>query len=223
MTKFHSKRWLAVSVFISLPCLGQAQQASGDSPLGDVARGQRQIHRDSKQTGSVPKTYTNTEVTAAVSEAEAKATSSVPEQSSATPKPKRGTEPTRHVASEGSGETSILDRPKDANPDEIIVPAGSEIRVDVYERKIVNPVRVGFSTPIPALSRVAVRVDRSYVPSAYSANGSSYLDYVDYATLKAVTIGDMEYALQAEPQPLLPGATNRDVTFVLSAPLRIPR
>ena len=105
----------------------------------------------------------------------------------------------------------------------IVVPAGTEIRVDVRERKVVVPVRVGFSTPIPALSKVAVQVSRSYVPAGYGSNGAPSVDFVDYATVAAVTVEGRTYEVKADTVPLLRGETNSEVTFVLSAPVSVLR
>jgi len=47
------------------------------------------------------------------------------------------------------------------------VPAGTEIRVDLTESKITGPVRLGFATPIPARTKVAVDTDRTYLQNNY--------------------------------------------------------
>jgi hypothetical protein len=224
MTNFHPNRGLALIAFASLLCcIGLAQQASGDPASVDAASQPRKISQKIKPN-SAPKTYTNADVVASLSPEEAKAASSASDKPSvADSKPASAVPTKKQDVAEGSSKTSILDRPKDTTPDEIIVPAGTEIHVDVEDRKIVNPVRVGFATPIPALSKVALRVDRNYVPYAYLVNGQSYRDYVDYATLTAVTVGDSTYPVQADALPLLKGATNREMIFVLNEPVHILR
>jgi hypothetical protein len=107
----------------------------------------------------------------------------------------------------------------------IVVPAATEIWVDVPERKVVVPVRIGFSTPIPALSKVVVQISRTYVNNGYEDRGMPYVDYVDYATVTSVVIGGTSYSVQTDTVPLFrgEGAANADVTFRLASPLSIPR
>ena len=63
-----------------------------------------------------------------------------------------------------------LDRPKDSaaeNADDLlIVPEGAQLKIDISEGKVVVPVRVGFATAIPALSKVRydIQADRVAVP-----------------------------------------------------------
>ena len=118
---------------------------------------------------------------------------------------------------------SVLDRDQEPAPDAIMVPAGTEIRVDVAEGKVVLPVRVGFSTPIPALSKVALHVSRVYTSVLNASNGAPNVDYLDYARATAVTVGDTTYKVTANSVPLLNGAANKEVTFVLSAPILVLR
>jgi hypothetical protein len=86
---------------------------------------------------------------------------------------------------------------------------------------------MGFATPIPALSLVTVQVSRKDVtpPANYSGGnyftGIPYFDYVDYATLTAVTIGATTYPIQTDSIPLLKGSSNSDVVFTLTAPLKL--
>ncbi len=44
------------------------------------------------------------------------------------------------------------------------------------------------------------------------------VEYVDYAMATAVTVGDTTYDMNADSVPLLKGAANKELTFVLSAP-----
>jgi hypothetical protein len=80
----------------------------------------------------------------------------------------------------------------------------------------VIPVRVGFATPIPALSQVTVDETRSYVGIPESS-GTPYpapadVDYVEYATVTAITVAGNTYKVQTNSLPLQKGATDREVT-----------
>lgn len=122
---------------------------------------------------------------------------------------------------------SVFDRPKDSRPDVIVVPAGTELKVDVDQHKTVVPVRVGFATPIPALSQVTVEATRSYVGmpdfSSTSYPALAYVDYVEYATVTAITVAGNTYEVQTNSVTLQKGGTNSEVTFILAAPLKILR
>lgn len=115
---------------------------------------------------------------------------------------------------------------QESSDDVIIVPAGTELRVDVDQHKMVLPVRVGFDTAIPALSEVTVQTNRTYidVPTSYqSASVTSYADYVDNATVVAVTVSGKTYDLQTNQVALAKGGTNNEVSFILSKPVTISR
>ena len=73
----------------------------------------------------------------------------------------------------------VLDAPKQNLPDVIVVPAGTQIKVDISEEnpplnvplrtfsgKVTIPVRVGWATVIPALTKVTVEVSALYYPVA---------------------------------------------------------
>jgi len=99
--------------------------------------------------------------------------------------------------------------------------------VDVDDHKTVVPVRVGFVTPIPALSKVTVQVTRAYVAVSridmpyYS--GLANVDYSEYATITAVTVGGKTYQVETNSVPIFLGGTNSEMTFTLSVPLAILR
>jgi len=214
-----------VLLLVSFSC---AQLLSQTQSLGDVAREQKEIrnHRekDGETTKAKPKPLTNEDLAS-------DSTSTSGDQSVADENPPAKSQPAetgneRSVISHANT-GSVLDRPKDSKPDEIVVPAGTELKVDIGQHKIVIPVRVGFATPIPALSRVTVDVTRSYVGiSAFSSTPYPTLadvDYVEYATVTAITVAGNTYEVQTNSVPLLKGATNNEVTFVLGAPLKILR
>jgi hypothetical protein len=135
---------------------------------------------------------------------------------------------------------SVMDRSKsDDQPEPLVVPAGTEIRVDMVSNKVVVPVRVGFTTAIPALSKVSVKIDRVYPPSAYDASGSllnsATVRYAEYGVLTRVTVNGVTYEVESNSVPLgTPGSSAvtagnsmpdsvHEVKFELSAPLSIPR
>ena len=134
---------------------------------------------------------------------------------------------------------TVLDRPAGEKPAPYIVPAGTEIRVDVVEGKVIVPVRVGFATPIPALSKVAVQVNRVYAPAYLDANGvrqdGGNASYAEYGVLTAVTVDGVTYPVQSNSVPLASAGSMavtldnsaassvHDVKFVLSASLSIAR
>ena len=135
---------------------------------------------------------------------------------------------------------SVLDRPLGEKPDPIVVPAGTEIRVDIVDGKVLVPVRVGFATPIPALSKAAVQIERVYRPPVYDASGavrqdSAYSSYAEYAVLSTITVDGVTYRVESNSVPLASpgssavtpdnsmGSSVHDVKFVLSTPLAIKR
>lgn len=106
----------------------------------------------------------------------------------------------------------------------IVVPAGTELRVDIDERKVVVPVRVGFATPIPALSKATVQVRREQITTnAYAVGQVPYVDYVDYATVTAVTVGSTTYEVETDTVQLFKGPGNKEVKFILSKPVSVLR
>ena len=132
---------------------------------------------------------------------------------------------------------SVYDRPKDkveeAESDFIVVPAGTEIRVDITESKVIVPVRVGFATPIPPLSKVAVQINRAYYYTGSNGTfGNGPVALAENAVLTTVTVDGVTYPVQAASVPLdNVGATRgatlppslHDVTFILSAPISVHR
>jgi hypothetical protein len=132
---------------------------------------------------------------------------------------------------------SVMDRPLGEKPEPLVVPAGTEVRVDLVDGKVVVPVRVGFATAIPALSKAVVKIDRVYGPTAYDANGNllGNTRYAEYGVLTAVTINGATYQVETNSVPLAtPGSSAvsadnsmgdsvHEVKFVLSAPLSIAR
>ncbi len=117
-----------------LPVLSRAQ----DKPLGDVAREQRERQEARKKASP------ENNLTGQGSEV---AKDKIPESLSAQPAPLEKT----------AGRSAVLDAPKDNEPDVFTIPAGTQIEVSVQDKKVTWPVRIGFATPIPALSKVTIQ------------------------------------------------------------------
>jgi hypothetical protein len=119
---------------------------------------------------------------------------------------------------------SVLDVPKQTSPDGIVVPAGTQIKVDISEEnpprdvaprtfsgKVTIPVRVGWATAIPALTKVTVEVSTLYYPGP----GRYYsVDYPQAAQLTAVVLDGTSYDVQTDQVPVLAGSAS-EVTFTL--------
>jgi hypothetical protein len=194
-----------------------AQQAAPSKPLGDVARDQQQARKLEKKA---PAGHVYKEIGTA----------------SAGNNLKTSSEPTVDPLRIAPVYRSVFDQAKTNQPDFVIVPAGAEIRVDIVEAKVIVPVRVGFSTPIPALSIAAVKVNQNYyAPVSYNFNsGAGYppVTYGESAELTSVVVRGVSYPVQARPVSLSGGAafgtlptsnSSRDAVFVLTAPLAIQR
>jgi hypothetical protein len=110
---------------------------------------------------------------------------------------------------------SVYDRPEDSAADVVVVPAGTEIHVNILDGNVALPVRLGFATPIPALSKVTVKLFgvRDY-ESYWEFSGLS-----DYASLTSVTIDNATYPVQTDTVPYYAG----EEVFTLIAPLTIKR
>ena len=108
---------------------------------------------------------------------------------------------------------SVYDRPDDSAADVVVVPAGTEIHVNILDGNVALPVRMGFATPIPALSKVTVKLFgvRDY-ESYWEFSGLS-----DYASLTSVTIDNVTYPVQTDTVPYYAG----EEVFTLTAPLTI--
>jgi hypothetical protein len=106
---------------------------------------------------------------------------------------------------------------KKRDSDTLVVPAGTEIRVeftqpyggsaDVITGKVVTPVRVGWATAIPALSKVKMNVAAGFVD------------------LASVTVGKVSYKVNTNAIELYTSATGSDseLGFVLREPVEIAR
>jgi hypothetical protein len=110
-----------------------------------------------------------------------------------------------------------LERPKDRAAEKaddlLIVPEGTQVKIDVSEGKVVVPVRVGCATAIPGLSKATVRV---------SLQGTG--DSVYIAELTDVTVEGVRHGVQADLGAIPgPQALPSEVTFTLLKPVSIQR
>jgi hypothetical protein len=207
-----------VLLLVSFTC---AQSSSQIQSLGDVAREQK----EQKKNRKAAKTLTNDDLTLGSLTTPDVATGAPAESAEA-----QNPEPQEIKVTAPRSQpfvSSNLDRPKDSSPDVVVVPAGTELKVDLDDHKVVVPVRVGFATPIPALSHVAVKVTRSYVAFPYagvqSYGGIANVGYAEYATVTAVTVGAKTYQVETSSVPLFISGANSEVTFTLSGPVEISR
>jgi hypothetical protein len=170
-------------------------QSSDGKPLGDVAREQQQ---GSKQKKSPPgKVYSNEDLNP---DGEAPGSDVAPRVLPPTPasgppeKPQNESNATETAAPQTSAEVACPtrradDRPANTEADMLVVPAGTQIKVQMSDvpwpappvctAKVVWPVRVGFRTAIPASSIVTVQVTPSIYgwPDYY---GYGWPDYYGY-------------------------------------------
>ena len=208
-----------VTAFLFIP-FAFAQSVSTTQPLSTVAHEKKDAKSKSVKAAKV---FTNDDLTSRSAEPSARSTSSPRAFVQESEGEKR--EPANHSLAT----TNVVDRQKGASPDVIVIPAGTELKIDVSQHKTVAPVRVGFATPIPALSQVTVQLTRSYVSLLFpSLSYPSYtpnpnVDYTEYATITAVNVEGKTYQMQTDSVPLWRGGTNSDVTFVLTEALEMLR
>ncbi len=179
-----------------------AQQSPSDKPLGDVAREQKSKQ---KKKASLGNTYTGEGTPAAPSTAD---------DSSAEPKsplPSAETKPpdSSKTKEKTDAGTNLLDQAKSSESDFILVPAGTQIKVDRTAGKVAWPVRVGFATPIPALSKVTIE------DWGQTFDGETYYQIL---ALTSVTVDKVTYKTKAKGY-----AAGMEVTFTLEEPLKINR
>jgi hypothetical protein len=222
------------SIFLVLVSVAWAQQSPPAPSIVDAAREQREIQRQHDKSAQTTKVLTNDDLVASsktsTPDASEQSPSGVNPKFKETADSQNSSEPAirETEASKGNSESRalagpVLDRPQDSKPDVFVVPAGTELKVDIDQHKITVPIRIGFATAIPALSQVSVEIARSYVSVPDFSTSISYVDYFEFATLTAVTVGGDTYPVQTDSLRLLKGAINSELTFTLMAPLKILR
>jgi len=224
MFKFAATLFLLVGLVTSVSF---AQTVSPDKSLGDFAREQKAQKALQKSNGGKVLNLVGT------SDASAAGSDAGPSSN------KQGADEAKSQleSAQKSKTSDVFDNSLSDKTEPWIVPAGTQIRVDLVDGKVIVPVRVGFATPIPALSKVAVQVDRTYYPTGLVniSDRVGYVGYADYATLTAVTVGGVTYPVASSAIPVATpgsgavtldntmGSSPRDATFVLSEPVAIER
>ena len=254
--------WIAGAGALLLVPAAWPQEAQ-EKPLGDVAREQRdarkpenapqKVYRNDDLAPAPEAKDTPAQDTVAVvagsepdSKAQDSAASANPLESGSNEKSQDATEDARPPApakpasqpdkpSSQADKTArpVADRVKDKAPDFYIVPAGTEIKVDISEEnqqrdlehivqgKVVAPVRLGFATPIPALSKATVQLSMRYYDTGGDEPQAAY-NYV--AQLTSVTVDGTSYDVESSEIPVgpMPGMTS-EVSFTLQRALAIKR
>lgn len=125
-------------------------------------------------------------------------------------------------------QTSKTNPPADAahpQKQKLVVPAGTQLKVDVSEEnpprnvesrtfagKVASPVQVGWEVAIPALSKVTVLISGRHYGSGYQ----------EVMQLTGVTLDGVLYDLQTNQVPVLPGSI-AEATFTLLKDVTIKR
>ncbi len=209
-----------------------AQQAPETTPAGDTVNEQQKTTQ-TKKFAPKKKIYHNADLASPEAKPEAdKDSPANPVSSSATAKAGAASTPAAPAASRPgktsrpeaeTNRSSVFDAPKDNSPDVIVIPAGTKIQVDILDGKVTVPVRVGWATPIPALTKVAVEISVPYYPvygTYYRASVPYYNDLysAEVAQLTSVTLDGTRYDLQTDQIPVMAGS---EATFTLQADLTL--
>ena len=112
----------------------------------------------------------------------------------------------------------------------LIVPKGTRIQTDIshssdgapatpyqFEGKVEIPVRLGFTTAIPASAKITV-----YVTSITSEGAYQELTYQEFVELLDVTVDGKVYDIRTD-RISMQAATAKEVTFTLLEPLELHR
>jgi hypothetical protein len=209
-----------------------AQQAPENTPAGDTVNEQQKT-TPAKKLAPKKKIYHNADLASPETKPEADNPTNVVSGSAAA---KAGDSSTPAAPAGGSSEktnrreaepsrSSVLDAPKDNAPDVIVVPAGTRIQVNILDGNVTVPVRVGWATPIPALTKVAVEISVPYYPvyGPYYPGSVPYYNNpysAEVAQLTAVTLDGTSYDLQTDQIPVMAGS---EATFTLLNDLTLKR
>ena len=255
--------WIAGAGALLLVPAAWPQEAQ-EKPLGDVAREQRDARKPENAPQKVYRNDDlapapeakgaagqDTLAVAAGSETDSKAQdpadSANPAESGSSEKSqdadedakppapaKLASQPDKPASQPDKTARPVADRVKDKAPDFYIVPAGTEIKVDISEEnqqrelehvvegKVVAPVRLGFATPIPALSKATVQLSMRYYDTGYGDTPQSAYAYV--AQLTSVTVEGASYDVESSEVSVgpMPGMLS-EVSFTLQRALAIKR
>lgn len=198
---------LAILILSAAISMGQ-QQGPATGSVADAAREQKDLNGKHKKPAQ-KKVYTNVDV----SPSDATAPKNDTQANHAAPATVKISEKPNSRAER----SAIFDRPKQDSADTIVVPAGTKITVDVFEKnpprnlplrvhsaKVVNIVQVGSTVVIRALSKVTIR------------------ESVGVMNLTDVTIDGVRYDLQTDRVPLFAESMS-EATFTLTKPFTIKR
>ncbi len=215
---------LRLTFLVLLASAALAQQAPDTAPAGDTVKEQQKAPETKRPARK--KIYHNSDLASPETKPEAEKDSTAnPVAGSAAVKAGGSATPAVQATSAARktnppvaepSRSPIFDSPKDLSPDVIVVPAGTKIQVNILDGNVTVPVRVGWATPIPALTKVTVEVSVPYDP----AYGPYYDDpySAEVAQLTAVTLDGTNYDVQTDQVPVLLGS---EATFTLLADLTL--
>ncbi|HWR15506.1 MAG TPA: hypothetical protein VN577_11805 [Terriglobales bacterium] len=228
----HSLTKLSIAaIIVAMNCLAYSQQDSSSQPLGDIAREQKDKRNQLEKKDKAKKIYTDADLPPASGPdkdlSAATASRDAEERDPTVPKPPIEPAITNEVEQKKAGNPQVSGSSEETN-DSLIILAGTQIKADISQvpagiqlsphimsGRVVVPVRIGFTTAIPALTEVTVSVTGHH----YDAG------YVDVVELIAVKIVGTTYTIHTDQIPLFSTRAGnvREVTFTLMEPLRIPR
>lgn len=202
-----------------------AQQAPENTPAGDTANEQQKTTQ-TKKLAPKKKIYHNADLASPETKREADSPTNVVSGGAAVnngdsstpvaPAASRSEKTNRSKAE--TIRSSVFDAPKENAPDVIVIPAGTKIQVDIIDGKVTVPVRVGWATPIPALTKVTVEISVPYYPAYGQYYDNPYS--AEVAQLTSVTLDGTRYDLQTDQIPVLAGS---EATFTLLNDLTLKR
>lgn len=192
---------------LALAAAAQPDSKSQEPPADDKPVAQSGADRDASDAGAAEK----------------------PSEPAPEPKP-----PVKQPSQANHNARPVADRVKEKTPDFLIVPAGTEIKVDISEEnpdrepehvlqgKVVAPVRIGFATAIPALSVATVQLSLRYYDAGYGPG--SQPGATNVAQLTAVTVDGNTYEVESNEISVGPTpALTQEVSFTLLRALAIKR
>jgi len=217
---------LTFAAVVLLASAGLAQQPPENTPAGDATPEQQKAEKAKKPAPK--KIYTNADLASPETKPEADQKDSPANpvaggnavkagDSSASATPASGSAEKTNPSAPDTSRPPVMDARKHTSTTVAVIPAGTQIKVNVSDGTVMMPVRVGWATPIPALTKVTVEVSPVYYPvwGGYSAN----LGYQEVAQLTAVTLHGKHYDLQSDQIPVQPG----EVTFTLQKDVKLKR
>ena len=113
-----------------------------------------------------------------------------------------------------------------ATPDadnSVVVPTGTQIKIDLWDHNVAWPVQDGFSVLIPALAKVTFKstTSQQVIYGDYTGNGTIVLPPQKTVHLISILIGETRYPVEADSVTV--PQNQREIVVTLSAPLRISR